>query len=95
VEVEKGEDAVSQEEQLLTEAIDQFQSELVDGVISVNRVTNPLLGIWQLATDIDHSVAVPVEQLLTVFSGRKITTALEVTQTLDATRIALASLIAV
>jgi hypothetical protein len=91
----KGEDAVSNEEQLLTEAIDQFQSQQADGVISVNRVTNPLLTLWQLATDIDHSVAVPIEALLTALAGRQITTARELTQAMDATRAALASLVTI
>ena len=83
------------EVQLLNQAMDQFQSELRDGVISASRVINPLLGIWQLANDIDHVVAVPIEQLLTALTGREITTPREIAETMDATRAALAMPVAV
>jgi hypothetical protein len=86
---------VTNEVQLLNEAIDQFQSEQHDGVISVSRVINPLLGIWQLANDIDHSVAVPIEHLLTALTGREITTPQEIAETMDATRVELELLAAV
>lgn len=86
---------MSDEAQLLNEAMDRFQSAHRDGVVSVSRVINPLLGIWQLANDIDHALAVPIEQLLTALNGREMTTPQEIAATMDATREALALLVAV
>lgn len=86
---------MNNEAQLLTQAMDQLQSGLGDGVISVSRLINPLLGIWGLANDLDHSIAVPIEQLLTAFTCRTITTSQEVGETMDEVRKALALLVAV
>jgi hypothetical protein len=91
----KGEDVVDDGAELLNRAIDQFQSEQTDATISVGRVINPLLGIWKLANEVDHVVAVPIEQFLTALAGRNITTPLEIATAMDETRQALALLTAV
>ena len=52
----------------LEQKIDEFLDSR-DPVISASRVIDPLLEIWGLATEVDPSVAVPVERLLTALEA--------------------------
>lgn len=72
---------------LLEQRIDDFLASL-DQVISASRVLDPLLEVWGLATEIDPSVAVPVERLLTALVGRELTTREELAGALDEVRAA-------
>lgn len=81
------------EAQVLNQAIDQFESEHTDSVISASRVINPLLQLWALANAVDHTVAMPIERLLTALNGRKITTNAEIGEMVAAIRDALAQLV--
>jgi len=79
--------------QALEQAIESFLDDINSQdsrVISASRVINPLLAIWGHAHDIDSAVAVPVEQLLTVLTGRKLTTPSELARTMGEVRVALA-----
>jgi hypothetical protein len=85
-----GQDAVDQSIQLLEQRIDDFLGSR-DQVISSSRVIDPLLEIWGLAREVDSSVAVPVERLLTALVGRELTTLDELTRTMDEVRAAVAA----
>ena len=74
----------------LEEKIDEFLDSR-DPVISASRVIDPLLEIWGLATEVDPSVAVPVERLLTALVGRELTTLDELTSAMDEVRGAVAA----
>jgi hypothetical protein len=75
---------------LLDQRIDDFLSSR-DPVISASRVIDPLLEIWGLASEVDPSVAVPVERLLTALVGRELTTLDELTGAMDEVRAAVAA----
>lgn len=62
-----------------------------DQVMSASRVIDPLLEIWGLAREVDSSVAVPVERLLTALVGRELTTLDELTSAMDEVRAAVAA----
>jgi hypothetical protein len=81
---------VDQSIRLLEQRIDDFLSSR-DPVISASRVIDPLLEIWGLATEVDSSVAVPVERLLTALVGRELTTLDELTGAMDDVRAAVAA----
>jgi hypothetical protein len=81
---------VDQSIRLLEQRIDDFLSSR-DPVISASRVLDPLLEIWGLATEVDASVAVPVERLLTALVGRELTTLDELTRAMDDVRAAVAA----
>lgn len=83
------------EAQVLNQAIDQFEAEHNDGVISASRVINPLLQLWSLANAVDRTAALPIEGLLTALNGRKITTNAELGEMIAAVRDALAQLVAI
>lgn len=68
--------------------LDKYQ----DAAISASRPVNELLSIWALASGIDRSAAVPVEELLTALSGRQLTTQRELRDALDRVDLALATL---
>jgi hypothetical protein len=85
-----GQDAVDQSIQLLEQRIDDFLGSR-DQVISSSRVIDPLLEIWGLAREVDSSVAVPVERLLTALVGRELTTLDELTSAMDEVRAAVAA----
>jgi len=74
----------------LEEKIDEFLDSR-DPIISASRVIDPLLEIWGLATEVDPSVAVPVERLLTALVGRELTTLDELTGAMDEVRAAVAA----
>ena len=74
----------------LEQKIDEFLDSR-DPVISASRVIDPLLEIWGLATEVDPSVAVPVERLLTALVGRELTTLDELTGAMDEVRAAVAA----
>ena len=74
----------------LEEKIDEFLDSR-DPIISASRVIDPLLEIWGLATEVDPSVAVPVERLLTALVGRELTTLDELTSAMDEVRGAVAA----
>ena len=74
----------------LEQKIDEFLDSR-DPVISASRVIDPLLEIWGLATEVDPSVAVPVERLLTALVGRELTTLDELTSAMDEVRGAVAA----
>jgi len=82
---------VDQSIRLLDQRIDDFLSAR-DPVISASRVIDPLLEIWGLASEIDASIAVPVERLLTALVGRELTTLDELTRAMDEVRAAVAAL---
>jgi hypothetical protein len=75
----------------LDQRIDDFLTSR-DPVISASRVIDPLLEIWGLASEVDASIAVPVEQLLTTLVGRELTTMDELTGAMDEVRAAVAAL---
>jgi hypothetical protein len=81
---------VDQSIQLLERRIEDFLGSR-DQVISSSRVIDPLLEIWGLASEIDPSVAVPVERLLTALVGRELTTLDELTSAMDEVRAAMAA----
>jgi hypothetical protein len=76
--------------QLLEQRIDDFLGSR-DQIMSASRVIDPLLEIWGLASEIDPSVAVPVERLLTSLVGRELTTRDELTRAMDEVRAAVAA----
>ncbi len=76
---------VDQSIRLLDQRIDDFLSSR-DPVVSASRVIDPLLEIWGLASEVDASVAVPVERLLTALVGRELTTLDELTRAMDEVR---------
>jgi hypothetical protein len=81
---------VDQSIELLEQRIEDFLGSR-DQVISASRVIDPLLEIWGLAREVDSSVAVPVERLLTSLVGRELTTLDELTSAMDEVRAAVAS----
>jgi hypothetical protein len=81
---------VDQSIRVLDQKIDDFLRER-DPVISASRVIDPLLEIWGLASEVDASVAVPVERLLTALIGRELTTLDELTGAMDEVRAAVAA----
>jgi hypothetical protein len=85
-----GQCVVEQTIRLLDQRIDDFLSSR-DPVISASRVIDPLLEIWGLASEVDASVAVPVERLLTALVGRELTTLDELTKAMDEVRAAVAA----
>lgn len=74
--------------QRLEETIDTFLNEH-QGVTSASRAISPLLEIWELANALDHSVAEPVEALLTALVARDLTTDKELSGVMDQVRAAL------
>jgi hypothetical protein len=85
-----GQSVVDQDIRLLDQRIDDFLSSR-DPVISASRVIDPLLEIWGLASEMDASVAEPVERLLTTLVGRELTTLDELTGAMDEVRAAVAA----
>ena len=75
---------------LLEQSIDDFLGSR-DPVVSASRVIDPLLEIWGQAREVDPSVAVPVERLLTALVGRELTTLDELTGAMDEVRAAVAA----
>ena len=75
---------------LLEQSIDDFLCSR-DPVVSASRVIDPLLEIWGQAREVDPSVAVPVERLLTALVGRELTTLDELTGAMDEVRAAVAA----
>ena len=76
-------DQVSEE---LETAMSGLLSEHAEEYNSVNRVINQLLHIWKLAETISPVVALPVEQLLSAVSTRKLVTSAELDQTMALVR---------
>ena len=72
----------------LEQGIEAFLEGLGDSAISASRVIDPLLEIWGLASEIDRSVAEPVESLLTALIGRELTTRDELVKAMDEVRLA-------
>jgi len=62
------------------------------GVNSASRVINPLLQIWSTAQEIDPTVALPIQVLLTALAHRALITGEELTSVLDEARSALEGL---
>jgi hypothetical protein len=85
-----GQSVKDQSIRLLDQEVDDFLKER-DPVISASRVIDPLLEIWGLASEVDASVAVPVERLLTALVGRELTTLDELTGAMDEVRAAVAA----
>jgi hypothetical protein len=86
-----GQSVVEQSIRLLDQRMDDFLSSR-DPVVSASRVIDPLLEIWGLASEVDASIAVPVERLLTTLVGRELTTLDELTGAMDEVRAAVAAL---
>ena len=64
-------------------AVGAFLAELKDETVSANRIINPLLNLWQLATETDAAAAAPLEELLSVISQRNLIARGELTEVLD------------
>ncbi|MGH9066742.1 MAG: hypothetical protein ACRD0J_04515 [Acidimicrobiales bacterium] len=69
--------------QALEERSAAFRAAHGEGVFSASRTINPLLEVWELANAVDHSVAEPIEGLLTAMVGRELTTAKELLAAMD------------
>ncbi len=72
----------------LEQGIEEFLSAHVDTAISAGRVINPLLDLWSMATEVDASVAAPIERLLTGLVSRDLTTASELSESMEEVRLA-------
>lgn len=75
----------------LEQEIETFLASFTDPVVSASRVINPLLDVWGAAKEVDDSVAVPVEVLLTALVSRELTTTGELVGMVDEVRAALAA----
>ena len=75
----------------LEQEVEAFLASFTDPVISASRVINPLLDVWGAAKEVDDSVAVPVEVLLTALVSRELTTTGELVGMVDELRAALAA----
>lgn len=64
-------------------AVGAFLAELKDDTVSANRIINPLLNLWQLATEVDSAAAAPLEELLSVISQRNLIARSELSNVLD------------
>lgn len=76
----------------LEQGIEDFLASHTDSAISAGRVINPLLDLWSLASDVDASVATPIERLLTALVSRDLTTSKELEEVMDEVRLAYQSL---
>lgn len=83
----------------MTEEIERLDREISallalygEGVSSASRVINPLLSIWAIASEIDDSVALPLQNLLSVLPHRALITADELNGVFAEMRVALDAL---
>jgi hypothetical protein len=83
----------------MAEQIERLEREIAEllalhgeGVNSASRVINPLLNIWSTANDIDPSVALPVQNLLSVLPHRALITADELNGVFAQMRVAMDAL---
>jgi hypothetical protein len=83
----------------MTQEIERLNREIAellalhgDGVNSASRVINPLLGIWSIANEIDPSVALPIQNLLSVLPHRALISADELKAIFAETHVALDAL---
>ena len=67
----------------LEAGIAAFRAAHSSGSFSTSRTVNPLLDLWELAHQVDPTVAVPLESLLSVLVRRSLTTSVELSDTLD------------
>ncbi|HVB00656.1 MAG TPA: hypothetical protein VNE42_05285, partial [Acidimicrobiales bacterium] len=63
-----------------------------DGVNSASRVINPLLNIWSIANEIDPSIALPVQNLLSILPHRALINADELNGVFAQMRVAIDAL---
>jgi len=83
----------------MTEEIERLDREIAallalhgDGVNSASRVINPLLNIWSIANEIDPSIALPVQNLLSVLPHRALVSADELNSVFAQMRVAIDAL---
>ena len=83
----------------MTEEIERLNREIAallalhgDGVNSASRVINPLLSIWSIAAEIDPSIALPVQNLLSVLPHRALISADELNGVFAQMRVAIDAL---
>jgi hypothetical protein len=83
----------------MAEEIERLEREIAEllalhgeGVNSASRVINPLLNIWSTANDIDPSIALPVQNLLSVLPHRALITTDELNGVFAQMRIAIDAL---
>ncbi len=83
----------------MTEEIERLNREIAtllalngDGVNSASRVINPLLSIWSIANEIDPTIALPVQNLLSVLPHRALISADELNGVFTQMRVAIDAL---
>jgi len=83
----------------MAEEIERLEREIAqllathgEGVNSASRVINPLLTIWSIANQIDPSVSLPVQNLLSILPHRALITADELNGAFAEMRVAMDAL---